>query len=133
MKRGKNISLELKDMIILMNRLERLSPKRISEKLNVSINTVKTIVRKSNKADRNGETPKLRVRRLTEPMNTEVLIKRLRMENQLLRDFLQLTGRKRERRLSITLSISSGRNIGLLLCVVSLAYLEVATMTLSSV
>jgi transposase len=94
MKRGKNISLELKDMIILMNRLERLSPKRISEKLNVSINTVKTIVRKSNKADRNGETPKLRVRRLTEPMNTEVLIKRLRMENQLLRDFLQLTGRK---------------------------------------
>ena len=94
MKRGKNISLELKDMIILMNRLERLSPKRISEKLNVSINTVKTIVRKSNKADRNGETPQLRVRRLTEPMNTEVLIKRLRMENQLLRDFLQLTGRK---------------------------------------
>ena len=94
MKRGKNISLELKDMIILMNRLERLSPKRISEKLNVSINTVKTIVRKSNKADRNGETPKLIVRRLTEPMNTEVLIKRLRMENQLLRDFLQLTGRK---------------------------------------
>ena len=87
-------TLELKDMIILMNRLERLSPKRISEKLNVSINTVKTIVRKSNKADRNGETPKLRVRRLTEPMNTEVLIKRLRMENQLLRDFLQLTGRK---------------------------------------
>ena len=94
MKRGKNISLELKDMIILMNRLERLSPKRISEKLNVSINTVKTIVRKSNKADRNGETPKLRVRTLTEPMNTEMLIKRLRMENQLLRDFLQLTGRK---------------------------------------
>ena len=94
MKRGKNISLELKDMIILMNRLERLSPKRISEKLNVSINTVKTIVRKSNKADRDGEIPKLRGRKLTEQSDTAILIKRLRMENQLLRDFLQLTGRK---------------------------------------
>jgi len=94
MKRGKDISLELRDIIISMNRLEQLSPKRISEKLNISINTIKTIVRKSNKAEYDGKMPTLRGRPLKDSSDTEALIKRLLMENQLLRDFLQLTERK---------------------------------------
>lgn len=94
MKRGKDLPLSAKEEIISMNRLEKLSPKRIAEKLDISINTVKTIVRKANKADRDGATPIFRGRPLTDSANTEKLIKRLQMENRLLRDFLQLVGRK---------------------------------------
>ena len=77
-----------------MNRIEKLSPKKIAEQRGLSINTVKTIIRKANKADRDGDTPSHRGRPLTDESNTALLIKRLKMENQLLRDFLQFTGRK---------------------------------------
>jgi transposase len=94
MKRGKDLPLSAKEGIISMNRLEKLSPKRIAEKLDISINTVKTIIRKANKTDREGATPIFRGRPLTDSDNTEKLIERLQMENRLLRDFLQLVGRK---------------------------------------
>lgn len=94
MKRGKDLSLSTKEEIISMNRLGKLSPKRIAEKLDISINTVKTIIRKANKADRDGATLVFRGRPLTNSANTQKLIKHLQMENRLLRDFLQLVGRK---------------------------------------
>ena len=94
MPRGKELPIATKEHIISMNRAEGLSPKRISQQVNISINTVKTIVRKANKADRDGVVLSRRGRRLTDSSSSDLLIKRLQMENQLLRDFLQLAGRK---------------------------------------
>lgn len=94
MKRGKDLSIAKKEEIILMNRVERLSPQRIAEKLSLSVNTVKTIVRKANQASGDGKLPPLRGRPLSDSSASEQLIKRLQMENKLLRDFLQSTGRK---------------------------------------
>lgn len=94
MKRGKDLSIAKKEEIILMNRVERLSPQRIANKLSLSVNTVKTIVRKANQAGGGGKLPTLRGRSLSDSSASEQLIKRLQMENKLLRDFLQSTGRK---------------------------------------
>lgn len=94
MPRGKDLPTAVKEDIIFMNRVERLSPKKISQHLNISINTVKTIVRKENKADRDGAARSRRSRALNDSSSTDLLIKRLQMENQLLRDFLQLAGRR---------------------------------------
>ena len=94
MKRGKDLSLEKKEEIITLNRIDKLSPKKIAEKFSISVNTVKTVIRKANKADRNGIRPSLRGRPLAETATIEMRIKRLEMENRLLRDFLQSSGRK---------------------------------------
>jgi transposase len=93
MPRGKDLPISTKEHIISMNRIEGLSPKRISQQLHISINTMKTIVRKANKADRDGIVPCHRGKSLKNSSSTDLLIKRLQMENQLLRDFLHLAGR----------------------------------------
>lgn len=94
MKRGKDLSLQRKEEIITLNRTGKLSPKRIAERLSMSVNTVKAVIRKANKMDSDGGRPSLRGRPMTETASIEVRIKRLEMENRLLRDFLQSTGRK---------------------------------------
>ena len=94
MPRGKDLPTAVKEDIILMNRVEGLSPKKISQQLNISINTVKTIVRKANKADRDGAVLSRRGGPQNDSCSTDLLIKRLQMENQLLRDFPQLAGRR---------------------------------------
>jgi len=94
MARGKDLPTAVKENILLMNHVEGLSPKKISQQLDIPINTVKTIVRKSNKADREGVVLPCRGRPLDDSFSNDLLIKRLQMENQLLRDFLQLAGRR---------------------------------------
>ena len=49
MKRGKDLSLPVKEEIITMNRLEKLSPKRIAEKLDISIKEIDILLEDSGK------------------------------------------------------------------------------------
>ena len=78
------------------------------------------------------QRPKGRPRKDGQPpkQNVETEVKRLRMENKLLRDFLQSIERKRGQRSSMPLSIVTGVSTRYLSCVNSLRYPVVVTMTL---
>ena len=78
------------------------------------------------------EKPKGRPRKDGQPprQNPETELKRLRMENKLLRDFLQSIERKGGRRSSMRLSIVTEMSIRYQLCANSLEYPGAVTITL---
>lgn len=91
---------EIEEVIYQM-KSEGMSNREISERYRLELKQVKNLINRHNRNEANisaGAPPKLkgrpRKRPLTDEDEKEKYIKRLEMENKLLRDFLHLAGRK---------------------------------------
>lgn len=101
MSKRKYVQIKLVEDQIQLMRSEGMTNREIADHFGLNLKQVKNWVNRHNRAQRNLENglmpkPKGRPRKDGNPphQNEQKEIDRLRMENKLLRDFLQSTGRK---------------------------------------
>jgi len=101
MSKRKYVQIKLVEDQIQLMRSEGMTNREIADHFGLNLKQVKNLVNRHNRAQRNLENgimpkPKGRPRKDGNPphQNEKKEIDRLRMENKLLRDFLQSTGRK---------------------------------------
>ena len=137
MQRRKYTHLKAVEGLILSMRQDGLTLQEIADELGLSLKQMKNWSYRHNCENRNmlkgiAPKPKGRPRKDGQPpkQDIEKELYRLRMENKLLRDFLQSTERKCGQGQNTLLFIVTAVNIQYRLCASSLVYPEVDIMTL---